>query len=416
MSSDPPLTGTADTLPPSRLPSKAGQRLLSLHDFEPWARARLPRPIFGYIEGGVEDQFSRSENRQVFSEYLFKPRALRDVSRRSQQVELLGERYACPFGIAPMGITAMTAYRGDLQMARAAEETGVLNVLSAFSLIPMEAVVRASPRTWYQAYLPGDPDKIGPLVERVRQAGFKTLVLTVDTPVIANRENNVRTGFATPLRPTARLLWDGLVRPRWTLGTFLRTLVRHGMPRLENMLAERGMPIMSASVVRGATGRDGFTWQHVDAIRRQWPGHLVIKGLLSVEDARLARDHGADAIVLSNHGGRQLDGAMSPMRVLPAVVAAMGSDFPVLIDSGFRRGTDVLKAVALGARMVLIGRPFNFALTAGGAAGVRHAIDLLRQEVDRDLGQLGCSDIGQVTAELLHPIGSPVAAGPRWAP
>ena len=237
-------------------------------------------------------------------------------------------------------------------------------------------------------------------VERVTKAGVGTLVLTVDTPVSANRENNVRTGFSIPFKPNLRLFWDGAIRPRWTVGTFLRTLARHGMPHLENLHTGRAEPILSASVVRGASGRDAFTWAHVDAIRRQWKGRLVLKGILSVEDAVIARDRGVDGIVLSNHGGRQLDGAASPMRVLAQVVEAV-APMPVLIDSGFRRGTDVLKAVALGARMVLIGRPFNFALTAGGAAGVRHGIALLRQEIDRDLAQLGCRSLAEVTPELL---------------
>ena len=373
------------------------RNMLSLHDFEAAARRRLPRPIFGYIAGAAEDNASLRDNREVFDEYVFSTRVLRDVSKRSQAVELFGQRYSSPFGIAPMGINALTTYRGDLVLARAAQQAGILSIMSGTSLIPMEDVARESPATWFQAYIPGDQERIDALIDRVERAGFGTLVVTVDIPISANRENNIRTGFSTPLRPSLRLAWDGIVRPGWLLGTFLRTLLRHGMPHFENSFATRGAPIMSSTVLRDFSARDHLTWRHIEAIRRRWKGPLVVKGLLSVEDALAAQRVGADGIVLSNHGGRQLDGAASPIRVLEAVVAAMGRDYPVLIDSGFRRGSDVLKALALGARMVLVGRPFNYAAAVAGEAGVAHAIGLLRDEVDRNLAMLGvtgCAELG----------------------
>jgi L-lactate dehydrogenase (cytochrome) len=379
-----------------KLPS-ALRNMLALHDFENAARQRLPRPIFGYIAGAAEDNASLRDNREVFGEYSFVTRVLRNVSERSQAVELFGQRYASPFGIAPMGINALSTYRGDLVLARAAQQANVLSVMSGTSLIPMEKVAQESPATWFQAYIPGDQSRIDALVDRVGRAGFNTLVVTVDIPVSANRENNIRTGFSTPLRPSLRLAWDGMVRPRWVAGTFLRTLLRHGMPHFENSFATRGAPIMSSSVLRDFSARDHLGWSHIEAVRRRWKGKLVVKGLLNVEDAREAQRIGADGIVLSNHGGRQLDGAASPMRVLAAVVTAVGPDFPVLIDSGFRRGSDVLKAVALGARMVLVGRPFNYAAAVAGQAGVTHAIGLLRDEVDRNmamLGVAGCAELG----------------------
>ncbi len=371
--------------------------LLALHDFEAAARRRLPRPIFGYIAGAAEDNASLRDNRSVFDEYAFSTRVLRDVSQRSQAVELFGQRYTSPFGIAPMGIAALSSYRGDLALARAARQAGIVSIMSGTSLVRMEEVAQESPGTWFQAYIPGDQARIDALVDRVSRAGFGTLVVTVDIPVSANRENNLRTGFSTPLRPGLRLAWDGLVRPRWVAGTFLRTLLRHGMPHFENSFATRGSPILSSTVLRDFSARDHLSWAHIEAIRQRWKGRLVIKGLLSVEDALQARDIGADGIVLSNHGGRQLDGAASPMRVLEAVVAAVGPGYPVLIDSGFRRGSDVLKALALGARMVLVGRPFNYAAAVASEAGIAHAIGLLRDEVDRNLAMLGvtsCAALG----------------------
>jgi len=387
-----------------KLPA-ALRNMLSLHDFEAAARRRLPRPIFGYIAGAAEDNGSLRDNREVFGEYGFVTQVLRDVSQRSQAVELFGQRYSSPFGIAPMGINALTTYRGDLVLARAAQWAGIVSIMSGTSLIPMEEVARESPATWFQAYIPGDQERIDALIDRVARAGFGTLVVTVDIPVSANRENNIRTGFSTPLRPSLRLAWDGMTRPRWVAGTFLRTLLRHGMPHFENSFATRGAPIMSSTVLRDFSARDHLNWGHIEAIRRRWKGPLVVKGLLSVADALQARRVGADAIVLSNHGGRQLDGAVSPLRVLEAVVAAVGPDYPVLIDSGFRRGSDVLKALALGARMVLVGRPFNYAAAVAGEAGVTHAIGLLQGEVDRNMAMLGvtrCPELGPQHIQRRH--------------
>ena len=373
--------------PPSVL-----RRMLSLEDFETEARRRLPRPIFGYIAGAAEENASLADNRAAFRELAFVTRVLRNVAGRTQSVELFGQRYASPFGIAPMGITALSTYRGDVVLARAAAAQGVLSIMSATSLIPMEVVAQAAPGGWFQAYLPGDQARIDALIDRVAAAGYRTLVVTVDIPVNANRENNIRTGFSTPLRPTPRLAWDGIIRPRWLVGTMLRTLLRHGMPHFENSFATRGAPILSSRAQRDFSARDHLDWSHLEAIRRRWKGSLVIKGILSAEDAVLAQRLGADGVILSNHGGRQLDGAVSAMRVLPQTVDAVGPDFPVMIDGGFRRGTDVLKALALGARMVFLGRPFNFAAAVAGEAGVAHAIALLRAEIDRDMGMLGVAE------------------------
>lgn len=379
---------------------RALARMLSLDDFEAAAKRRLPRPIFGYVAGAAEDNQSLRGNRNAFAQYAFSPRVLVDVSRRTQQTELFGRRYASPFGIAPMGISALSAYRGDIVLARAAREQGIPAILSGTSLIPLEDVIRAAPGTWFQAYLPGDPQRIDALVERARQAGYETLVLTVDIPVSANRENNVRTGFSTPLKPSLRLAWDGLTRPRWLAGTFMRTLLAHGMPHFENSFATRGAPIVSSSVLRDFSARDHLSWEHVARIRRQWPGTLIIKGILHPQDATLARQHGADGIIVSNHGGRQLDGAVSPLRALPGVVAAAGN-MTVMMDSGVRRGSDVLKALALGASFVFVGRPFNYAAAVGGEAGVAHAIGLLRAEVDRNMAMLGINHVREMGPDLL---------------
>lgn len=370
-------------------------RILCLDDFEAAAAAHLPGPLFGYIAGAAETNRSFRANREAFAEYRFVPRVMMDVSRRSTAQTLLGHAYAAPFGIAPLGLSALTAYRGDIVLATAATKADIPMIMSGSSLIRLEDVAATSPQAWFQAYLPGDMDGITALVERVARAGFATLVVTVDTPVAANRENNVRAGFSTPLRPSLRLAWEGLTHPRWLVGTFAQTLMRHGMPHFENNYATRGAPILSSNVERDFSDRGHLDWSHLNLIRRLWAGKLVVKGILNPVDARIAHDAGADGIIVSNHGGRQLDGAVSPLCVLPEIVRACPA-IPVMLDGGIRRGTDVLKALALGARFVFVGRSFAYAAAMGGEAGVAHAIRLLSAEVSRNMAMLGITALGEL--------------------
>ncbi|PVE23948.1 alpha-hydroxy-acid oxidizing enzyme [Microvirga sp. KLBC 81] len=386
--------------PPAALPRRL-RRILALDDFEIAARRHLPRPIFGYVSGAAETNASLRDNRSAFEEFGFVPRVLADVSRRTQKVELLERTYAAPFGIAPMGISALSAYRGDLVLAQAAEKANIPMVMSGSSLIRLEEVAEVNPAAWFQAYLPGEPDRILGLLERVERAGFGTLVLTVDTAVLANRENNVRSGFSTPLRPSLRLAWDGMMRPNWTLNTFLRTLLKHGMPHFENSYATRGAPILAKSVMRDFGAKDHLNWRHLELIRERWKGRLVVKGIMAKEDARIARDSGVEGIIVSNHGGRQLDGTVSPLRVLPAIADAVGTSIPVMMDGGVRRGSDVLKAIALGAAFVFVGRPFVYAAAIGGEPGVSHAINILSTEISRNMGLLGINSLGELGPERL---------------
>ena len=275
--------------------------------------------------------------------------------------------------------------------------------MSGSSLIRLEDVAAAAPDSWFQAYLTGDEARFVPLVERIAAAGYRTLVVTVDVPMAGNRENNVRAGFSTPLRPTPRLAWDGMVRPRWTVGTFLRTMVQHGMPHFENNFATRGAPILSPNVLRDYSDRGDLDWDHFSKIRSMWKGRVVVKGVLDARDARIAVDRGADAIIVSNHGGRQLDGSIAPLRVLPGIVAAC-PEVPVMLDSGIRRGTDVLKALALGAKFVFLGRSFGYAASVGGEAGVLRAIDILRVEIDRDMAMMGINRLDELTPDSLRRI------------
>ena len=382
------------------------RHILRLDDFEPAAKRHLPRPLFSYVSGGVEDFVTLRDNRAAFDDWGFVPRVLVGVGNRTQSVELLGTTYAHPFGIGPMGIAAMTAYRGDLVYARCAKEANIPMVMSGSSLIRLEDIVAENPDAWFQAYLPGDVSRIDPLIDRIASAGYRTLMLTVDTPATPNREHNTRAGFTSPLRPSLRLAWDGITRPRWLLGTLLPTLVRHGMPHFENSYAERGVAIFSRGVARDFGERGHLDWSHVSRIRDRWRGKLVIKGIMHPEDACLARDRGADAVIVSNHGGRQLDGTLSALRVLPDVVAAC-KEIPVIVDGGIRRGTDALKALALGARFVFVARPFNYAAAIAGEAGVKHAIKLLASEIDRDMAMLGVRNVGELSSRFLRRIIQP---------
>jgi L-lactate dehydrogenase (cytochrome) len=369
-------------------PPRRVRRAYSLDDFGRLAQRHLPRMLFGYVAGGVEDDVALRGNRAAFEALALVPRMLRDTTGRTAATELFGRRWSQPFGIAPMGLSAAIAYRGDSVIAAAARKAGIPAIMSASSLIPMEQVRAEGAPPWYQAYLPGEPARIEPLVDRVAAAGFDTFVLTADVPVPANRENNLRTGFTVPLQPSLRLAWDGVSHPAWLFGTWLRTFRRHGMPHFENMDAHRGPPILSRDLVRAVGRRDGLVWEHLALIRRRWSGRLVVKGILSAEDARLAREHGADGVIVSNHGGRQLDGTVAALQVLPAVREAAGG-MAVMLDSGIRRGTDVLKALALGADFVFVGRPMLFAAALAGEEGVAHAIGLLAAELDRDMALLG---------------------------
>jgi L-lactate dehydrogenase (cytochrome) len=385
---------------PTNLPRRL-RRILALEDFEAAARRHLPRPIFGYVSGGTETNASLRDNRSAFEEFGFVPRVLVDVSKRSQESELLGRTYAAPFGIAPMGISALSAYRGDLALAQAARQANIPMVMSGSSLIRLEDIATANPHAWFQAYLPGEPDRILALLERVERAGFETLMLTVDTAVLANRESNIRNGFSTPLRPSLRLAWDGMIRPNWTINTFLRTLLKHGMPHFENSYATRGAPILAKSVMRDFGAKDHLNWRHLELIRERWRGRLVVKGIMSGEDACIAREHGVDALVVSNHGGRQLDGAASPLRVLPSIADAVGASIPVMMDGGVRRGSDVLKAIGLGAKFVFVGRPFLYAAAVAGERGVAHGIGILAMEINRNMGLLGINSLEEMKLDRL---------------
>lgn len=383
----------------SKTPSRM-RRVFTLNDLEAVAQRYLPAPVFGYIAGTAETGSSLAANRQDLASIQFVPRGLRSQAVRDQKVSLFGYQYKHPFGIAPMGMSALAAYDGDMALAKGAHDRGTFAIMSATSLTPLERVANEAGSRWFQAYFPGDEKRVLAMTDRIHEAGYETLVVTVDAQVNGNRETDKRNGFVTPLKPTARLAVQGLTHPAWLFGTALRTLTTCGMPHFENLDVERGMPILARNLSRSFIGRESLAWRHVEAVRKNWKGNLVLKGVISPEDAGIARDIGCDGLIVSNHGGRQLDCTISSIAALPFVKSNAG-DMTVMLDSGIRRGTDVLKALALGADFVFVGRPFLFAAAVAGKQGVAEVIDILATEIDRNMALLGIRELSEMAPGFL---------------
>lgn len=375
------------------------KHLLSLDDFERHAKRRVPHMIHEYVAGGAETGSSVRAAKNAYAKYRLIPRMFRDVSDRQQSVDLFGKTYDSPFGIAPLGGAAFVAYRADIELAKAAQQSNIPMILSASALISYEEVFKTNPDIWFQAYLAGDQPRIDALTNRIQDAGCQTLVVTGDTPTLGNREHNIRSGFSMPLKMTPKVILQCALSPRWVFGTIAQTFVKHGAPHFENTDAERGPPMMS-KLVRNTANRDELSWKHVEAIRKNWHGNLVIKGIMSPEDARIAKECGADGVILSNHGGRQLDATIGPLERL-AETAAIKGDMKVMIDSGIRRGTDVLKAMALGADYTFLGRSYLYAATIGGADAVVHASNILNTEIARDMALIGVNRLNELNPDYL---------------
>jgi L-lactate dehydrogenase (cytochrome) len=367
-------------------------KCFNLDDFRVLAKKRLPASIFSYINNGAEEEISLRWNREAYEAYEFIPQMLVDVSGRKQNIELFGESYNSPFGISPVGLGALYSFDGDVALATAAHAQKVPYILSGASLTRMEKVTAAAPYAWFQAYLPGDSHEVEKLLQRAALAGVTNLVITVDVPVSVNPDRYARFGFSSPLRPSFDLIWQGVTHPHWTIRTFIKTLAFHGMPHFENWRADRSNAVLSSSAQKDVKNRDSFTWDHIKLVRDKWKGNLILKGIMSVSDAVKSRSVGVDGIIVSNHGGRQADSVAAPLSVLADIVQEV-PELVVMMDGGIRRGSDVLKAIALGARCVFTGRPFNFALAVGGKAGVETAVGLLKEEIHRNMALLG----------LLHP-------------
>jgi len=376
--------------------SVASPRVVNIEDLRLLARRRLPKVVFDYLEGGAEGEVTLRENRRAFDAVTFRPHHAVSVSGVDLRTAVLGSELAFPVLLAPVGYSRLMHPAGERAAAGAAGAAGVAYILSTMSGHKLEEVKAASSGpVWYQLYLIGGRDAAEAAIARARAAGYAALVVTIDTPVAGLRERDVRNGVAELLAGSliAKLpfLPQLLARPAW-LASFLRD---GGVPALPNVVAPGQGPMPLVDVTT-ALARAAVTWEDLRWLRDAWHGPIVVKGVLTGDDACRAVDAGAAAVVVSNHGGRQLDGVPASLRVLPEVVTAVGGQAEVLMDGGIRRGSDIVKAICLGARAVLVGRAYAYGLAAAGEAGVTRALDILRADMERTLKLLGCAAISQL--------------------
>lgn len=377
------------------------RRAITIEELRRIARRRLPNFTFEYVEGGAEDELALKRNRDVFERITWVPRTLAGVGTPELGTEILGETCHLPLVIAPTGFNGMLWPQGDLMLARAAAEAGIPFTLSTVSNYPLAKLTAEIPQgIWFQLYPFKDPASVDRLVDRAAEAGVATLVVTTDVPVLGAREWDQR-NYRAPMKLSLPSVLDVLGHPGW----LRRVMIPRGAPQFDNLmeLLPPGAQSALAGVrFMGTQINAKLSWADMEHIRRRWQGKLVLKGILCVEDARRAAEMGADGIVLSNHGGRQLDSCVSGVELLPAVSAEVGGKLCVLVDGGFRRGSDVVKAMALGAHGVMIGRPVLYGLAAGGQPGVSHALGLLRTEMERTLTLLGCRSLGELGRHLVR--------------
>lgn len=369
--------------------------IFNAHDFQRLARRRLPRMIYDFVEGAAGDEKGLDLNTRAFGDWQFTPRRLRNVSQRDLTARLWDRSYTLPIYLCPTGFNGALRPGADAMLARAAARAGIPFVLSTASSQSIEEVARAGEGDkWFQLYVLHREISVA-MCARARDAGYSTLVLSVDVPVNGYRERDMRNGFGLPPKYSPRTIWDGISHPAWSLD-FLRS----GVPKLKNFeTTEARNPEVQAALMRRQMDAS-FDWEALAALRDQWRGKLMVKGILRADDVRRAAEIGADAVILSNHGARQLDDTVAPMTVLPEIAA--GAGIPLLIDSGVRRGTDVLKALCLGASMAGIGRPALYAVAAQGEAGLDRLIAILRDEMDRGLAMLGCAALQELGADLVR--------------
>jgi (S)-mandelate dehydrogenase len=377
-------------------------RALNVADLREIARRRIPRFIFEYVDAGAEDEVTLRGNRLAFERLRLLPQTLIDTAARHQRTQILGGAALSPMVIAPTGFNGMVYPQGDLVLARVAARFGIPFALSTVSTVRLEEVAkRAGGRLWMQLYVMKDRAIARDIMQRAAGCGYEALIFTTDANVFGNREWDQR-GYRSPGKPTLRTVLGTLRHPHW----FANVMIRHGTPRfrnLESFLPPGAVTALGGSTVIPRLFDATLSWDDITWIRQQWRGKLLIKGILSAADAARAASLGCDGIVISNHGGRQLDSCVAPLDVLPEIVAAVGARLAILLDSGVRRGTDIAKALALGAQAVMLGRATLYGLAAGGEAGVERALSILSTELDRVLGQLGCNGVTELKPQHVRP-------------
>ncbi|WP_367253252.1 alpha-hydroxy-acid oxidizing protein [Pseudomonas sp. stari2] len=366
----------------------------SVEGFRSLARRRLPQMVFDYLDGGADDEKCLQRNRDAFDQWELVPRRLVDVAHRDLSVEVFGTSQPLPLMVAPMGLNGVFWPRGDIALARAAAKAGIPFMLSTAANASIEEVAdKAGGDLWFQLYVV-HPSLADQLVSRALAAGYKTLVLTTDVAVNGKRERDLRSGFGLPFKYTPKVMLDGALHPRWSL-----SLLAGGIPQMANFANQDADNVELQAALLSRKMDASFDWASLERLRAMWPHRLIVKGILHPEDATRCMALGADGVVLSNHGGRQLDSSCSPMLSLQEISAIHPGK--VLVDSGFRRGSDVVKALALGADAVLIGRPLLYGLAVAGEEGASEVLSIIRDELDRTLANMGCASVRDLSPDYL---------------
>jgi isopentenyl diphosphate isomerase/L-lactate dehydrogenase-like FMN-dependent dehydrogenase len=376
-------------------------RYCNIEDLRQIAKKRLPRGVFEYIDGAAEDGIARANNREVYRSLKIRNRVLKDVSKRSTAIEIFGKKIAMPYAISPTASAGLMSDQGEIALAKAAARMGVPCTVATNSLTPMEEIIEAAGgnaggNLWFQLYMWVDKKLRADFVQRVKSAGFDTLLVTVDGSVGANREHDRKNGFSMPLRYTPKLIAQVLANPGWCVRVLAPQYLKRGAFRKANYPPEISSKLTDKPTDHELTKPDTQCWDDIKRIRDTWPGHMLVKGLQSWEDVVLAADNGMDGVVLSNHGGRYLDSAPAPLQVVPEVRRAVGDRLKIIIDSGARRGSDLVKAIAMGADMVMSGRPTLYGAAAGGEAGAYRALEVFQTEMDRVIAQLGLNGVDEL--------------------
>ncbi|MBV8336738.1 MAG: alpha-hydroxy-acid oxidizing protein [Alphaproteobacteria bacterium] len=382
---------------------------INIEDLHRIAKRKLPKVIFDYIEGGVEDERGLARNEAAFRKHQLLPRYLVDVSKRDQSATVFGRTYASPFGISPTGGVGLYRREGEVMLAQAAAEANIPYIMSGGSNASMEEAARVAPNNvWFQLYAAKDGNITDALIGRARDAGLGALVLTVDVPMHPKRERNQRNGFVNvrsggvleSLKLKPSIILEAMTHPAWVI-EYVRL---GGAPTLGNWAPHAGNGASTADVIkfgRTQTPASAQTWHDLERYRRLFPRKLVVKGILNPADALRAAEIGVDGIIVSNHGGRQLDQAPASLDALPAIKAVVGDKLTVMLDSGVRRGADILIALCLGAQFVFFGRPTLYGAVAGGLPGVKKVIDIFRTEIDLVMGQIGCPSLSELGSDFL---------------
>lgn len=386
------------------LTSRRLKRCYNIADFRQIAKKRLPKGVFEYLDRGAEDEVALADNRVAFRNLKLRTRFMVDLSHRDMGIDLLGKRAELPMAIAPTGIAGLCWYQGEVELAKAAAAQGVPFTLATGSITAMEKVAQAAGdgggRVWYQLYMWKEEELSYQMIARARDAGFEALVVTIDGALGNNREYNKRNGFSIPFTISPQSVFDMVSHPEWLVGVMGRYVATTGMPRHENYPAKYAHRITRGAGPGSPARHVSMTWADIRKLRDFWPRKLIVKGILREEDAVQAVECGADAVVVSNHGGRALDAAAPTLEILPEVVRAVGNRTTVILDSGIRRGSDMVKALALGANAVLTGRATLYGISSAGQEGAEKVLKILKMEFEKSMAYIGCRNVSELSRDI----------------